>query len=93
MNNAKDIGREGAQKDCYSQQCADSTPENKRKKQNIVITIVEVCNKQGMSQGRGGGRVILEAQNLGGVRPPASPFPTCLDWTQLRLSQFFPSQV
>ena len=27
MNNAKDIGREGAQKDCYSQQCADSTPE------------------------------------------------------------------
>ena len=34
MNNAKDIGREGAQKDCYSQQCADSTPENARKKQN-----------------------------------------------------------
>ena len=26
MNNVKDIGREGAQKDCCSQQCADSTP-------------------------------------------------------------------
>ena len=38
MNNVKDIGREGAQKDCCSQQCADSTPEKQKRNPDFIFS-------------------------------------------------------